>query len=102
MQYICTMEVTNNLIDELAALARLHIPESEKETLRNEMEKMIHFFEKLQSVNTEGIAPLMHMTEEINRLRNDETEKLIDRATALDAAANKSDTFFLVPKVIKK
>ena len=42
------MEVTNNLIDELAALARLHIPESEKETLRNEMEKMIHFFEKLQ------------------------------------------------------
>lgn len=96
------MEVTNTLIDELAALARLHVPASEKESLRNEMENMIIFFEKLQSVNTENIAPLLHMTEEINRLRNDETEKLIDRSDALDAAANKSDTFFLVPKVIKK
>jgi aspartyl-tRNA(Asn)/glutamyl-tRNA(Gln) amidotransferase subunit C len=96
------MEVTNTLIDELAALARLHIPESEKEILRNDMEKMIRFFEKLQSVITEGVTPLLHMTEEINRLRTDETEQLMDRKTALQAAAKNSDSFFLVPKVIKK
>jgi aspartyl-tRNA(Asn)/glutamyl-tRNA(Gln) amidotransferase subunit C len=96
------MEVTNTLIDNLASLARLHIPESEKETLRNDMENMISFFEKLQSVNTEGIPPLLHMTEEINKLRSDTTAQLIDRETALKAATNKSDAFFLVPKVIKK
>lgn len=96
------MELNYQLIDELATLARLHIPASEKEILRNDMEKMILFFEQLQSVNTDGIAPLLHMTEEIDKLRADHTVSLIDRARALEAASQKSDTFFLVPKVIKK
>jgi aspartyl-tRNA(Asn)/glutamyl-tRNA(Gln) amidotransferase subunit C len=96
------MEVTRTLIDNLAALARLHIPESEKEILRNDMEKMILFFEQLQSIPTDGVAPLLHMTEEINTLRADRTAEMITRETALKAAARHSDVFFKVPKVIKK
>ncbi|MFN5335087.1 MAG: Asp-tRNA(Asn)/Glu-tRNA(Gln) amidotransferase subunit GatC [Bacteroidota bacterium] len=96
------MEVTYKLIDDLAALARLHIPETEKENLRNDMEKMILFFEQLQSIPTNGIQPLLHMTEEIDKLRIDTTAHLITREKALNAATNKTDEFFLVPKVIKK
>ena len=96
------MEVSQKLIDELAVLARLHIPKSEKESLRNDMGKMILFFEQLQSINTDGVEPLLHMTDEINKLRNDHTGHLITREKALNAATNKSDAFFLVPKVIKK
>jgi aspartyl-tRNA(Asn)/glutamyl-tRNA(Gln) amidotransferase subunit C len=96
------MELTYQLIDDLAELARLHVADSEKESLRNDMEKMILFFKQLQSVNTEGLAPLLHMTEEINKLRTDDICRLITRETALKSGAKTSEAFFLVPKVIKK
>ncbi|MFN9710153.1 MAG: Asp-tRNA(Asn)/Glu-tRNA(Gln) amidotransferase subunit GatC [Bacteroidota bacterium] len=96
------MEVNNALIDNLAKLARLKIQPSEKEMLRKDMEKMIGFIEQLQNLNTAGVDPLLHMTTEIDRLREDEVVSSISREDALKNAAKKDLQFFHVPKVIKK
>ena len=42
------MTVTNELIDHLAHLSYLHFEGEEKEAIRQDLEKMIGFVEKLQ------------------------------------------------------
>lgn len=96
------MEVNIELIDKLSHLARLEIKPEEKDRLRNDMQQMIGFIEKLQELDTTGIEPLMHLTEEINVLRQDEVKGSVSREEGLQNAALKNDAFFMVPKVIKK
>nr|WP_294908176.1 Asp-tRNA(Asn)/Glu-tRNA(Gln) amidotransferase subunit GatC [uncultured Lacibacter sp.] len=96
------MEVNHALIDKLSLLARLEIKPEEKEKLRTDLEQMIGFIEKLQELDTTGIEPLMHLTEEINVLREDKLKGSVAREAGLENAAGRNDQFFLVPKVIKK
>lgn len=96
------MEVNHALIDKLSLLARLDIKPTEKEKLRTDLQQMIGFIEKLQELDTTGIEPLMHLTEEINVLRADEVKGSVTIDEALQNAQLKKDRFFMVPKVIKK
>ena len=96
------MEVNHALIDKLSLLARLDIKPAEKEKLRTDLEQMIGFIEKLQELDTTGIEPLIHLTEEINVLRADEVKGSVAIDAALQNARLKKDRFFMVPKVIKK
>ncbi len=96
------MEVNHALIDKLSLLARLNIKPAEKEKLRTDLQQMIGFIEKLQELDTSGIEPLMHLTEEINVLRADEVKGSVSIEEALQNAQLKKDRFFMVPKVIKK
>lgn len=96
------MEVNHALIDKLSLLARLNIKPAEKEKLRTDLQQMIGFIEKLQELDTKGIEPLMHLTEEMNVLRADEVKGSVTIEEALQNAQLKKDRFFMVPKVIKK
>jgi aspartyl-tRNA(Asn)/glutamyl-tRNA(Gln) amidotransferase subunit C len=96
------MEVNHALIDKLSLLARLDIKPAEKEKLRADLQQMIGFIEKLQELDTTGIEPLMHLTEEMNVLRTDEVKGSVTIEEALQNAQLKKDRFFMVPKVIKK
>jgi aspartyl-tRNA(Asn)/glutamyl-tRNA(Gln) amidotransferase subunit C len=96
------MEVNNEMIEKLGQLARLQIQPEQKEILRRDMQQIIGFIEKLEELDTTGIEPLMHLTTEINQLRADEIVPSVSRNEALENAPLKDESFFLVPKVIKK
>jgi len=96
------MKITDELIDELAHLARLEFAPEDKEVLKVDLERMINFVEKLNEVNTDGVEPLLHMSPRMNVLREDVVQESISREEALLNAPAKNDAFFLVPKVIKK
>ena len=96
------MEVNDALIDKLAHLARLKFEASEKEEIKNDLQKMISFVEKLNELDTTAVEPLLHMTDEINVLREDEVKGSISRDEALKNAPMHDEQFFKVPKVIKK
>ena len=96
------MEVNDALVDTLAHLARLKFDISEKEEIKKDLQKMIAFVEKLNELDTTGVEPLLHMSEEINVLRDDEVKGSISREDALKAAPLHDEQFFKVPKVIKK
>jgi aspartyl-tRNA(Asn)/glutamyl-tRNA(Gln) amidotransferase subunit C len=63
---------------------------------------MIAFVEKLNELDTTGVAPLLHMSDNVNILREDEVKGSINRQTALKNAPLHDEQFFKVPKVIKK
>jgi aspartyl-tRNA(Asn)/glutamyl-tRNA(Gln) amidotransferase subunit C len=95
------MEVNDALIDKLAHLARLKFEATEKKEIKNDLQKMIAFVEKLNELDTTGVEPLIHMTDEINVLREDEIKGSISREEALKNAPDHDEKFFKVPKVIK-
>ncbi|SRR5665213_2694866 len=102
MFYICRMEVNDELVDKLANLARLEFNDQEKEEIKNDLQQMIAFIEKLNELDTTGVDPLLHMTENINILREDEVGGMISREDAFKNAPLYDNQFFKVPKVIKK
>ena len=99
--YFCTMEVNDALVDKLANLARLQFDAAEKEGIKTDLQRMIQFVEKLNELDTTGIAPLLHMSEEVNILRNDEVKGSVNRTEGLKNAPVHDEQFFKVPKVIK-
>ena len=96
------MEVNDELVDNIARLARLEFEENEKEEIKLDMQKMISFIEKLNELDTTGIEPLLHMSDNVNALREDGVQQTITREQALSNAAIHDERFFKVPKVIKK
>ena len=96
------MQVNDELVDELSALARLTFKPEEKEGIKTDLQKMISFIEKLNELDTTGVEPLLFMTDEVNVLRDDEVKGSITREEGLLNAPLKDDQFFKVPKVIRK
>lgn len=96
------MEVNDQLVEKLAHLSRLQFNDSEKAEIKNDLQRMIGFVEKLNELNLDGVEPLMHMSEEMNVLREDEIKGSVSREEALKNAPLHDDQFFKAPKVIKK
>jgi aspartyl-tRNA(Asn)/glutamyl-tRNA(Gln) amidotransferase subunit C len=96
------MNVNDQLIDKLANLARLKFNSEEKEDIKSDLQKMIGFIDKLNELDTTGVEPLLHMSENMNVLREDEISGTISREEAFRNAPLHDEQFFKVPKVIRK
>lgn len=80
----------------------LHFDAAEREDIKADLQQMIGFVDKLKELDTDGVAPLLHITAEANVLRNDVPGQMLSKEEALQNAPLHNDDFFLVPKVIKK
>lgn len=96
------MEVNDALIDNLASLAKLHFSEGEKQEIKSDLQRMIEFIDKLNELNTDGIEPVLHMSDGTNVFREDEIQGSVSREEGLKNAPATDGVFFKVPKVIKK
>jgi len=95
------MQVTDELIDNLAELACLEFTALEKEEIKKDLERMIAFIDKLNELDTTGVDPQLHMSDEMDTLRDDVLEGSVSREEALKNAPLTDGVFFKVPKVIK-
>lgn len=96
------MDVNDALIEKLAQLSRLEFSEEEKQEIKIDLEKMIGFIDKLNELDTTGVEPLLHVSENVNIFRKDEVQGEISREDVFKNAPLHNDEFFKVPKVIKK
>lgn len=96
------MELTKEIIDQLAILARLEFNEGETFQIRNDLARMITFVEKLQELDTTGVEPLLHMTDMVDIVREDRILGSMERVAAMKLAPDADEQYFFVPKVIKK
>lgn len=94
------MEITNDLVNHIANLAKLEFHDNEKEAIRQDMSKIVKFMSKLNEVDTENVEPLMFMSHEINVLREDEPQATITKEQALKNAPKKDSDYFRIPKVL--
>ena len=96
------MEVNDVLIDKLANLAKLKFDPQEKDAITDDLEKMIGFIKKMDELDTTGVEPLLHMSPNVNVLREDVIQGSISNAEVLKNASVSASPYFIVPKVIKK
>jgi aspartyl-tRNA(Asn)/glutamyl-tRNA(Gln) amidotransferase subunit C len=96
------MKVTPELVDKLARLSRLQFNKEELEEIRQDLEKMIAFIDKLNELDTTGVEPLLHLSPGQSGLREDAAGDMTDPSEALKNASGHKDGFFTVPAAVKK
>ena len=96
------MEVNNKLIQDLSRLAKLKFDEESAEKMKGDLNKIIGFLDKLSEIDTEGVEPLIYLSEEVNVLRADEIANEVSQKDALKNAPQKDSDYFKVPTVLKK
>lgn len=100
--YLCFMEINESIVDKLADLSNLHFDETEKKNLISDLRNMLEFVDKLNEVDTEGVEPLLHISNNVNELREDKVHNQLSAEQALSNSPLKDKSFFKVPKVINK
>jgi aspartyl-tRNA(Asn)/glutamyl-tRNA(Gln) amidotransferase subunit C len=96
------MKITDETIDHLAHLSRLEFNGEQKERIKADLTKIIGFVDQLSGVNTDGVEPLVFMTESENVLRDDVDVVTISQADALKNAPVHDSDYFKIPTVLKK
>lgn len=95
------MKIDKDTVDNIAHLARLQLTEDAKEEMVDKMTNILDWMEKLNELDTEGVEPLIHMSAELNVLREDIALDPLPHAQALTNAPKKDSDYFRVPKVIE-
>lgn len=94
------MSVTRDDVAYIAGLARLSFSDDEMVTMTTELNSILHYVEKLNEIETEGVQPLSSIHDQANVLREDVAEGSIPTGLALQNAPDRQDRFFKVPKVL--
>lgn len=96
------MNIDMATVDRVAGLAKLSFTDTEKIKLQEDLNKIVSFFDKLNEVDTEGVEPLIFMTDEINAFREDTAHTEITKEQALANAPQKNSDYFKVPKFLDR
>jgi aspartyl-tRNA(Asn)/glutamyl-tRNA(Gln) amidotransferase subunit C len=96
------MKIDDRMIERIASLAYLEFGEEEKKKIRQDLEQILTFVEKLNELDTENVDPLIYLSENTDVLREDKVVKSITSEEAILNAPGKSGRFIKVPRVIRK
>lgn len=94
------MQIDKNLILKLEKLARLKLSEEERNQIQGDLNNILNMVGKLEELDLDNVEPLIHITEEVNVLRDDKVEHQVTREAGLANAPDRDDEYFKVPKVI--
>ncbi|MBE0612474.1 MAG: Asp-tRNA(Asn)/Glu-tRNA(Gln) amidotransferase subunit GatC [Burkholderiales bacterium] len=88
-------------VKQVAWLARIEITDAEASAAQGKLNDIFKLIEQMQSVDTEGVAPMAHGQDVVQRLREDRVTET-DRHVLYQAIAPQvEDGLYLVPKVIE-
>ncbi len=96
------MKITAEIVDHIAHLARLKFEGDKKIAIKQDLEKIISFMDKLSDLPTENVEPLIFMNESVNVLREDVAKVTLTQSEALKNAPKKDSDYFRIPKVLDK
>jgi len=95
------MSLDKATVSKIANLARLQISEDEIEGLSKELNDILHWVEKLDQVNTDGVEPMTSVANMSLFRRDDVITSGNIRDKVLANAPDTEDGYFLVPKVVE-
>jgi aspartyl-tRNA(Asn)/glutamyl-tRNA(Gln) amidotransferase subunit C len=95
------MSLTLPEVKRVAWLARIEITDAEAAAAQGHLNGIFKLIEQMQSVATEGVEPMAHGQDVVQRLREDRVTET-DRHVIYQAIAPQvEDGLYLVPKVIE-
>lgn len=94
------MKITAEEVEHVARLARLDVSSNEKEHLTQQMNRILVYMEKLNELDTNGVAATSHVVDLQNAFRQDQVRESLSRDESLANAPDSNDVEFIVPRVI--
>ena len=88
-------------VRRIADLAHIDISEEQAVRMQGEMNDIFKMIERIQTVNTDGIEPMMHPHDAAQRLREDKVVFGNNREENMKNAPEEFEGLFLVPQVIE-
>jgi aspartyl-tRNA(Asn)/glutamyl-tRNA(Gln) amidotransferase subunit C len=95
------MSLTPDQLRRIAQLARIDVPPGEMPFVAERLNRVLGLIDQLQSVDTDGIVPMSHALDVVQRLRPDEISETDRREAYQRGAPAVEQGLYLVPKVIE-
>lgn len=92
-------QVTVDVVEHVARLARLSLTPEEKERFARELQEILSYAETIQALDTESVEPMSHAAA-TGALRDDDPRPSLDRERVLAEAPDAEAGLFRVPRVI--
>jgi aspartyl-tRNA(Asn)/glutamyl-tRNA(Gln) amidotransferase subunit C len=93
-------KITADQVRHVAKLARLALPPDRLTKLAGQLESILQYVNKIQSVDVSGVEPMAHALPIKNVFREDVVEPSLSVEQVLANAPDADPPFFKVPKVI--
>ncbi|HEY8462848.1 MAG TPA: Asp-tRNA(Asn)/Glu-tRNA(Gln) amidotransferase subunit GatC [Bacillota bacterium] len=96
------MSLSQSEVEHVARLACLELSETEKQEFTGQLNQILHFFAKLDRIDTAGVAVTVPATKSVKAFRPDQVETSLEPELALANAPERLGNFFKVPKVLEE
>jgi aspartyl-tRNA(Asn)/glutamyl-tRNA(Gln) amidotransferase subunit C len=96
------MAVDIQTVQKVANLCKLEFTDEEQIKMAADMNNILTYIDKLNEVDTEGVEPLIFLSEEVNQWRDDVPVVTISKEQALKNAPLKDSDYFKVPKFMDR
>jgi aspartyl-tRNA(Asn)/glutamyl-tRNA(Gln) amidotransferase subunit C len=88
-------------VEKIAFLARLGVDEQDMPEYAANLSNILDMVEQLNSVDTDGVKPMAHPLDAVQRLRADEVTEVNDRENLQSHAPETAEGLYLVPRVVE-
>lgn len=95
------MAITESEVRKVAHLARLAMTEDSVEAYTRNLGNILDLVEQMSAVDTDGVTPMAHPLDMVQRLRADVVTESNRREVYQAIAPETEDGLYLVPKVIE-
>ncbi len=95
------MSLTPDQLQRIARLARIDVSPGEAAGVAERLNQVLVLIDQLQSVDTQGIEPMSHALDLVQRLRADQVTEPDRRDDFQKGAPAVDQGLYLVPKVIE-
>ena len=93
-------EIDAEMVRHIGKLSRIELTDAEVATFTRQLGDVLHYFDKLQELDTENVEPMAHAVELNNILADDTPREGLRPDEALANAPQRDGDFFKVPKVL--
>ncbi len=88
-------------VQHIAMLARLKLTDAEYAESVEKLSDIVNFVDQLSQADTDGVVPMAHPLDTVQRLRPDVVTESNERDRYQENAPEVADGLYLVPKVIE-
>ena len=94
------MEVTEEVVRNIAELVQLRVDDADLEQLAEGMRNILALADQMQAINTEGVEPVSNPLDATQKLRSDAVTEENQRELFQSLAPATEAGLYLVPRVV--
>ena len=94
------MELDRKTVEHVAHLARLELTEAECQAAQKDLASILSYVDKMQQLDTSGVAATLGVQREYNVFRKDEARPSADREAILSNAPARKGDGFHIPRIL--